>query len=78
MKNIKYVLQNQIHVSIIMDNISIYIYEMTVLRYRSLINDVLKKFKYEMLRNHSVICKGIVVSFDASHFRYPIIFIVIF
>ena len=38
MKIINKVFQNWIHVSLIVDNINIYIYKMEVLRYRNLIN----------------------------------------
>ena len=38
MKIINKVFQNWIHVSLIVDNINIYIYKMEVLHYRNLIN----------------------------------------
>ena len=65
MKIINKVFQNWIHVSLIVDNINIYIYKMEVLRYRNLINvyDVymLKKFKHKMLCYHPIIHKGPII-----------------
>ena len=63
-----------------MDNINISIkrqyYDIVI--YLMMFTCFLKKFKQKMLRNHSVICKGIIVCFDASKFCYAIVFIILF